>query len=232
MNHVPDPPNERSAGDVGHAFTKALAASVPVAGGALSVLLDNVLTAPIEKRKQAWLQDLAGTINELVDTVEEITSERLSNDEAFITAALQATQIALRNHQEEKLEALRNAIINSALRNEPDEDLQLQFIRLIDRLTPWHLRLLALLDNPREYMQANEIVNPGWGMGGPIAVIEHCFPELRTRTEFCQQLVRELQVEGLIGQGQFLNVTMTGDGMMQNRTVEAGRRFLAFITNP
>lgn len=232
MNHVPDPPDDKSAGDLGQAITKALAASIPAAGGAISVLLDNVLTTPIEKRKQQWLQSLATTVNELVDAVEEITAERLSNDEAFVTAALQATQIALRNHQDEKLEALRNAIINSALRSEPDEDLQLQFIRLIDRLTPWHLRLLSLLDNPRQYMEQNEITNLGWGMGGPITVIEHCFPELRMRKEFCHQLVRELQVEGLISQGQFLNVMMTGDGMMQNRTVETGRRFLAFITKP
>ena len=39
-------------------------------------------------------------------------------------------------------------------------------------------------------------------------------------------LVRDLQADGLMGQGQFLHVTMTGNGMIQSRTTDRGKRFM------
>ena len=46
-----------------------------------------------------------------------------------------ATQIAIRNHQRKKLEALRNAVLNSALVNASEEDIQLMFLNFIEYLT-------------------------------------------------------------------------------------------------
>ena len=36
--------------------------------------------------------------------------------------------------------------------------------------------------------------------------------------------------EGLIGQGQFIHVTMTGNGMIQSRTTDRGKGFIKYIT--
>jgi hypothetical protein len=58
---------------------------------------------------------------------------------------MHATQAAIRNHQKEKLEALRNAVLNSAEKNALDEDIKLMFVSLIDTFTPWHLRILSSL---------------------------------------------------------------------------------------
>ena len=106
------------------------------------------------------------------------------------------------------------------------------FLRLIDQLTPWHLRVLSVLDNPLQWMERNNSRNPGWGMGGVATVLEHCLPELRGQRETYEQIVRDLQSEGLMGQGQFLHVTMTGNGMVQSRTTDRGKRFIRFITAP
>ena len=227
-----NPPDKKQTGDVAREVGKAIISAIPAAGGPLQVLFENIFTAPLEKRRQAWLEQLAGVVTELQEKTEGFTPEKLAENESFITVALQASQIAVRNHQEEKLSALRNAVLNSALPNPPEEDQQIIFLRLIDQLTPWHLRVLALLNNPEKWMQLQNIANPGWGMGGVSTVIEHCLPALRGKREIYDQIVRELQTEGLISQGQFLHITMTGNGMLQSRTSDLGQQFLRFITEP
>src|SRR5258707_556352 len=67
---------------------------------------------------------------------------------AFVTTALQATQIAVRTRQEEKLNALRNALVNSALAGAPDETIQQIFLNHVDSPTAWRLRVLAFLCDP------------------------------------------------------------------------------------
>lgn len=225
-------PNSKSAADIAREVGKAIVSAIPTAGGPLQVVFENVFTAPIEKRKLAWLEQLADVVTELQGRVEGLTPEKLAANEVFITVAMQASQIAIRNHQQEKLQALRNAILNSALSNSPQEDEQMIFLRLIDQLTPWHLRVLALLDSPVEWMERNKIRYPGWGMGGVSTVIEHCFENLRGQRDTYDQIIRDLQGEGLFRQGQFLHVTMTGHGMVESRTTERGKRFIKFITAP
>ena len=102
----------------------------------------------------------------------------------------------------------------------------------VDQLTPWHLRVLSLLHNPVEWMEWNRIANPGWSVGGVSTVIEHCFPQHRGQRDTYDQIVRDLQVEGLLGQGQFIHLTMTERGMLESRTTERGKRFVKFITVP
>lgn len=225
-------PNKKTAGDAAREVGRAIISAIPAAGGPLQVLFENIFTAPLEKRKQAWLEQLAGVVNELQEKVEGFTPDKLAENETFITVAIQASQIAVRNHQQEKLQALRNAVLNSALPNPPEEDQQIIFLMLVDRLTSWHLRVLALLNSPENWMKRHGISNPGWDMGGVSAVIEHCFPYLRGKQEFYDQLVRDIQTEGLVTQGQFLHMTMTGNGMLGSRTSGMGKQFLRFISEP
>lgn len=226
------PPKSKSVGDVAHEVGRAIVSAVPGAGGPLQVAFENIFSSPIEKRKQAWLEQLAEVVTEIQKRVKEITPEKLARNETFVTVAMQASQVAVRNHQQAKLEALRNAVLNSALPNPPQEDEQMIFLRLIDQLTPWHLRVLSLLNNPVEWMERNKVAYPGWGMGGVSTVIEHCLPDLRGQRDTYDQIVRDLQGEGLVGQGQFTHLTMTGSGMVESRTTDRGKRFIKFITAP
>ena len=232
MAKIGKPPTKKTGSDVAREVGRAIVAAVPAAGGPLQVAFENIFASPIEKRKQAWLEQLAQVIDEVKGRVENLTPEKLAANEAFVTVAMQASQVAIRNHQQAKLEALRNAVLNSALPNPPQEDEQMIFLRLIDQLTPWHLRVLSVLDNPTAWMERNSIRNPGWGMGGVSAVLEHCLSDLRGQRDTYEQIVRDLQAEGLVSQGQFINVTMTGNGMVQSRTTDRGKRFIRFITAP
>ena len=223
-------PPKKSAGDAAHAVVKSVASMVPYAGGPLSVLMETVFAPPLERRREAWFQELADITTELQQKVEGLTAEKLSANELFISVAAQATQIALRNHREEKLEALRNAVFRAGLPDGPDEQVQMMYLRFIDELTPGHLAVLALFNNPVGWMNEHNVQNPGWGMGGPSIVIEHCLPELRGQRELYEQIVRDLQARGLMHQGQFLNVTMSGQGLVQSRTTDLGKRFIAHVS--
>ncbi len=171
-------------------------------------------------------------VREIQSRIEGLSAEKLAANETFVTVAMHASQMAIRNHQKEKLQALRNAVLNSGLPNPLQEDEQMVFLRLIDQLTPWHLRVLGLFDNPVEWMKRNGIAYPGWSLGGASTVIEHCFPDFRGQRDTYEQIIRDLQADGLVREGKFLHVTMTGHGMVEARTTDRGKRFMGFITSP
>lgn len=223
-------PPQKTSEDIVHASVKGLVSGIPYAGGPLSVALENIFASPIERRREKWFEKLAEVVSELEQRVADLSAQKLSENELFVTVTLQATQIAIRNHQEEKIKALRSAVFQAGLPDGPDEELQLMFLQFIDELSPGRLQLLALLDDPIQWMQRNNIQNPGWSMGGVSAVIEHCFPHLRGKRQIYGQLVRDLQAKGLIHQGEFLNLTMTGRGMVKSRTTEIGQKFIAYIS--
>ena len=66
---------------------------------------------------------------------------------------MQASQAAIRNHQSEKREALRNAVLNAALPNAPEESIQQLFINQVDTFTVWHIRLLDLFKEPPAWFE-------------------------------------------------------------------------------
>lgn len=224
-----DLPVNRGKLDVARDTVRAAISVVPVVGGPLQVAFEALFASPIEKRKEEWLQKLADVVVELGERIGELTPERLAQDDVFVTVVMQSSQIALRNHQVEKLEALRNAVLNSVL-STIEEDEKFVFLRLIDQLTPVHLRTLKFLDDPGAWMQCHGMQNPGWSAGGVSTVLEHCFPQLRGRRDVYDQIVSDLQTDGLVGSGSFLHMTMTAEGMFGSRTSTRGKAFLAFIT--
>ena|SRR3990167_8915607 len=126
-------PPERTRGDTLHAVVKSIASAVPTAGGPLSVMLETLFAPPLEWRREKWFIQLGEVVSHLEQRVADLTPEKLSQSDIFVTVALQATQIALRNHHEEKLNALRGAVFHSALPNGPEEQIQLMFLQLNEK---------------------------------------------------------------------------------------------------
>lgn len=227
-----NPPKDKDTADYAREIGRALTSLTPVVGGAVQVVFENVLGPSLEKRRQEWAEELVAVINELQAEMEDLTPEKLAASEAFVTVTLQATQIAMRNHQTEKLTALRNAVANSARPNAPSDDEQLAFLRLVDSLTPWGIRLIIFLHDPGTWMVRNKIQHPGVLTASVGHVIEHTFPELRRQGEFYGQIARELQAAGLIIPGLFLNTTMSGRALYQRQTTARGLAFVMYITEP
>lgn len=134
-----DPP-EHSAGDTAHLVANELLSIIPGAAG----LFQRFVTPPLEKRQNAWMQEVATAIKRLEQNI-GLTTEELAENEAFASVVLQATYVAIRNHHEEKKRALTNCIFNAGTTSTIAIDLQLNFVRYIDELSPFHIQLLRAI---------------------------------------------------------------------------------------
>jgi hypothetical protein len=194
------------------------------------------LNNPLTHRRDAWFQDLAARLEELEGQIGGFSLSTLADNEQFVSATLQATQAALRTHQKEKLEALRNAVLNSAAKREPEDDYQTVFLSLVDRFSPAHLRLLKSFRSPGftkgaspDYMRWRL---EGWEKQGwhplPRWIRDHSPGFRDAAQEFIQVLLSDLHSAGLTRAETGSDDLPEG----QKWTTEFGNRFLKFIESP
>lgn len=127
-------PPKATTGDTAHLVAKAML--TPLWGA--SELFERLVSSPLNKRTNEWMENVGGFLEHNFG----YDLENLASNEKFVTVFVQATRIAAQNHQKEKLDALRNGIVSSALNPDISDDLQLIYLRFIDELTPSHLSLL------------------------------------------------------------------------------------------
>lgn len=212
---------KRSKGDLAHAVAKAGLSAIPIVGGPAAELFQSLIQPPLEKRRVEWMAQVGAKLGELEAAGFKL--EDLQKNEEFVSAVMHASQIALRTHQEAKLDALHNAIINVAKGQAPDEAVQHVFLNLVDSFTELHLRILKVFQAPTS--------PPGMSMGGLSSVLEHNIPELRGNRELYDQLWKDLYSRGLVNTDG-LHMTMSGSGLNQKRTTGIGEAFLKFIEEP
>ena len=230
-NESLDPP-VKDKGDYAHAIIKTVVTSIPVVGGTAAEIFASTFARPIEKRREKWSELLIRKLIDLEDQIDGLTIENRSENEMFVTTVMHATQYALRTHQQEKIDCLSNAVLNSSLLNAPEEDLQLIFLNFIDELTLWHIRILKFFQNPKKWGELHGVKCQNWISGAPSTVLTNAFRDLENKSEFYTLIVRDLQTKGLMGNGEFLNTSMTVNGMFDGRTTEMGDDFLRYIESP
>lgn len=224
-------PPQNSVGDHAHTLARAGVGSVPVIGAAAVELFQTVILPPLEKRRQEWMEIVAQGLRELEEKQKCVVDELASND-AFIDTVMSASQAAIRNSQEEKREALENAVLNSALPNPPDESRQQMFVGLVDSLTVWHLRILRFFSDPARVFQSQGKQAPQYVIAGSLSqLLTTAYPELKNERGFYDQIGKDLYTRGLLGTDGFHTV-MSGRGVYEKRTTEMGEQFLNFISEP
>lgn len=212
---------KQSKGDVAHALAKAGLSIIPIVGSPAAELFQLIIQPPLEKRRGEFMTQVGEKLQEL--EAKGIKLEELQKNEEFVSTVMHASQIALRTHQEAKLVALRNAIVNVAKGQAPEEALQHVFLNLVDSFTELHLRILKVFQAPSP---PPNIVN-----GGLSRVLEHNIPELQSKRELYDQLWKELYSRGLVSKDS-LHVTMSGQSLAQKVTTGLGDAFLKFIEEP
>lgn len=211
---VPKP----SRGDAAHAFTKAALSVVPVVGGPAVEIFQWAVQPPIEKRRTQWMEQVGSRLARMEE--QGLKLEDLQGNDQFISAVLQATQIAVRTHSDEKLRALQAALENIARNQAPEEALQAMFFSFIDSMPELQLQVLTTFSAPT--------VPPGLSMGGLSTVLEYNLPELRGKQDLYEQLWKDLYARGLVNTSN-LHMTMSASGLAASRTSALGEAFLKFI---
>lgn len=118
---------------------------VPWVGGALAEVVGH-LNNNLARRQEFWMVQVSEAINALQNR-SDLSIDDLMKNEAFTSFLLQATPIALRNHQQAKISILKNALISVGDPEFSDEDLAFQFLRYIDEITVSHLSILKYIFN-------------------------------------------------------------------------------------
>lgn len=234
MPKEPSPtPPASSAGDTAHALVKGALSSVPIGGGLIAEVFGLLVRPPLQRRLTRFLQEVAEDLAELKDKG-RVDFATLPGNEGFVSAVGHAADIVLRTHQEEKLRALRNAVLNSAISSTLEADTQSMFLNFVDYFTAWHLRLLAFLQDPPAWENRMGVALPrGTIVSNIPSTLEAAFPDLRGRGDFCRQLVRDLYERGLTTlDARALGTNVSPDAPFQPRTTSLGTQFLDFIAGP
>jgi hypothetical protein len=181
-----------------------------------TALFSQAIIPPVEKRRVEFMNDIAKRLNEL-----EYNFENLSKNPSFVTAILQGTQLAIRNHDNLKLEALRNAVINMAKPLYADEDMFLMFLSWIDNFQKWHLRILSFI-----HSQKLATVSPA---GTLLDQLREFFPGDVIDLELLNQMIKELENSGLLV-SDLLSSTDEGAAVVKAHLTGLGEKYLDFIT--
>ena len=207
-----------SKGDVAHALAKAGLSAIPVVGGPAVELFQLLVQPPLERRRQEWMKEVGERL--LTLEAQGLKLEHLQENEQFISAVMQASTAAIRTHKQEKLAALRNAILHIARGEAPEETIQHLLLSFIDEFSEMHLRVLAFARAPKPPANISA--------GGLGHVLEDNIPALRGNRTLYDQLWKDLYIRGLVGT-EHLHVMMSGNGLAQSRTSPLGETLLNFI---
>jgi hypothetical protein len=91
-------------------FALGAARAIPVVGGSITEVMSMVLAPAIARRRDTWLKEFADGLDEAERKIDEFRIESLQNDEAFVSAVIEATRSAISTHKSEKRAALRTAM--------------------------------------------------------------------------------------------------------------------------
>ena len=228
MTNVPRELPKKTAKDVVYAIIKGALGELP--GGSMSgELLALVISPPLAKRTTEFMESVARDMADIQNKVEQLQPDKLANNELFITATVQATQIAIRNHQSEKLEALRNSVLNTAMLTESRDDMVQTFLAYVDTLTVSHIKVLDYFYDPKIWGTEHNVNWPDWSSGGVLAPLRQAMPEIDE--DFAKQIIRDLQTRGLLADFT-TGATLTDSGMFASRTTSMGNDFLLSIKKP
>lgn len=219
-------PPEPTTGDTAHLVARGALSVIP----GLSELFEYFVASPLERRRDDWMARVGEALRDLEEN-RGLDLKELQSNEVFIDTVLQASQIAFRNSQAEKRAALRNAILNAALADPPEQALQQIFLSFVDRFTVWHLRLLKLFDSPPQWAREHHHSFPVVNFGSLARVLVSAFPELDGKRAIYERVWKDLYQEGLVNTDN-LHTTMSKQGVRSKRTTELGTQFLRFIEEP
>lgn len=204
--------------DYAHAAIKSAIGVIPIGGGILQEVFSSVFEAPLSKRKTKWMRLVVEVLRELEE--KSLKVDELRENEQFISAVFYASHLAMKTHHEEKLQALKNAIMNIAEGVESDEALQQIFFNYVDQFTLLHLKILRFAKSPE--------IPTNWGMGGFDRLLYLRYPELEAQSDIVMQVWGELFRSGLVT-SERIGISIYG-GRAEAQTSRIGNRFLNFIT--
>jgi len=225
---ISDRPKKDKA-DYLHSSVRAALSVIPGIGSLALEIFSAVFEAPIAKRRINWIEELAFGLKNLEGRFEEISIDKLSENPAVISVALKASQTAIRNHQKEKLEMLKNAVLNSALQSAPEEDIQELFLQYIDTITISQFIILQIKNDPNSYYE-----KLGYKADRNTTsrdILTASLPEWDAKKHLYFLFTEDLHSKGLLSTSE-LKLGQSTVGRFAAQTTDLGREFIKYISDP
>lgn len=224
-------PPKQTKWDAALAVVRAAVSAVPAVGSPAVELMSLLLVPPIERRRSEWMEAVAEKLLRLEEEQRLVLLDLPSND-AFVDTILNASQAATRTTSNRKREALRNAVLKSALAEAPDETKRHMFLTLVDEFTEWHLRLLELFcDPPAWFNSRGRSVAEQMLVGSLMRVLTDAYPEAEEHQDLLDLIAKDLHRRGLMGPDG-LRAMISARGATAKNTTTLGDEFLMFIKSP
>jgi hypothetical protein len=224
------PPAKKASRELLEKVVEGGVSMIPIAGGPVAVAFAYAIGRAHGRRMQSWLENLADDVAELQTREGGLDFDTLAEDDRFIDAVVSATRAAQATHDEDKLTALRNGVLNTLGPHAPTDDEQLRFFRFVEQFSPVHLRVLNFLHDPGAFFDKVGITRPEYGMGSRGRLLEDAMPELRGQHDWYDLLFSDLSTAGLTNGS--LQGMQSGASLWQPATSPLGDRFLTFVSEP
>lgn len=210
-----------SKGDYACAATNAVLSSISGVGSIASEIFKMVISSPIEKRKKDWMIKIVEELEELQNKVEGFEVNALAENELFTSILNRASQLAISNHQAEKIDAFKNAVLNTALNIDIDENQQMMFLNMIDTITPWHIELIKFLNGI--------VLPPNNKIETTVKIIQSHYENLIDSNDMVKIILDDLFTKGLVTKDIYGKHDGYRTGYSDNLTYK-GREFLKYIS--
>jgi len=216
---------------------KMIAGLVPM-GSAAYELITTIVVPLHEKKKQEFINDLAIRLKRLEDQ-SQIDVEELAQNEEFNTIITKAILLAQQNHQKEKLEALRNIVLNSTEwlnKGEPIFDWSHKFLMIVDQISPLHILLLKTFRYPAKAARQRNVNFDEMVSASNKEVFFKIYPNLKDRSALAIQCWKELYSFGFVALDNFTKSEemesmpyLHNHGKLLPQTTDFGNKFLDMI---
>ena len=198
---------------------KTATSVIPIGGALISCIIDEIKSNSMQKRQDEWMSLIEERLAKI-----EIDLQKIGNNEMFTTAIIKATEIAVKTAEKEKREYLANAIINS-IEMSANESILMIYMELVERYTGWHLQILEHFQCPEKGIgRGNDY------MGGADSPLFRRYSQMADRKDLVYKIIKDLQNDGMLSNGDFMNTTMSVSGIYAKRTTNLGDGFLRFIS--
>ena len=132
---------QTSAGDHAYAVVKGVVSTIPVVGPTIAEVFASFVVPPLERRRNEWMEDIVERLYEL-EKGQQVNFDNLRDNPEFLDTLLKASREAICTGNIDKRQALRNAVLNSAMPCPPSAAKQTMFLSWVGEMTEWHIRLV------------------------------------------------------------------------------------------
>ncbi|MDX1954551.1 MAG: hypothetical protein SFU20_03405 [Chitinophagaceae bacterium] len=213
---------------LGYVGFKTLIASHSPAAALFAELLGWAIESPWDKRREDLLLYLYNRLR-VLEEKQEVNLKELSKSDEFIDVLTQAVALSVRASQEEKINALRNTVINTATNLRGDHTKRLIFLTKIESFTEWHIILLRFLFNPQLYYHQIGKEMPNYVSINLYTIIEDAIPYFKNEEDLISVIWQDLYSARFITTSEE-KAMLTAKGAFAKRTTLLGDEFLAFIS--